>query len=205
MKVFDPEGREWAIDHRFAPWRRWVQPLALFRGGYRHYRLAPDWWLHFDDAPEARADEAEGREGGPLAKAAMGLLGAMFAVEALVMLPVYLLGGLLMLPFLLLELLGQGIAGSVALAVRRFRRAPARVDVLGWHRKQNSLASLTILKVHEDQAGPLVTELRDLFRDRVMFDPGDPDVHEALTRFGARVERHRTLLRRRSVSRSAHR
>ncbi|MFD5094946.1 hypothetical protein ACFWMR_30395 [Amycolatopsis thailandensis] len=205
MKVFDPEGREWTIDRRFAPWRRWVQPFALFKGGYRRYRLAPDWWLDFDDASEVRAVEAERRDDGALAKVATGLFGLLVVAEALVQLPVYVLLGLLLLPFLLLELLGQGIAGSVAMAVRRFRRAPGRVDVAGWHRKQNGLASLTILKVHDDLAVPLVTELRGLLRERVMFDPGDPDVREVLTRFGVRVERHRTLLRRRSVSRSAHR
>ncbi|MEV7548976.1 hypothetical protein AB0N89_05060 [Amycolatopsis sp. NPDC089917] len=205
MKVIDPEGREWAVDRRFAPWRRWVQPFAGLTGGYRHYKLTADWRIHLDDGPVARDGEPEAGASGPVAKAAMGLVGVLFAVEALAMVPVYLLLGLLLLPCLLLELLCQGVSGSVSMAVRRFRRAPVRVDVLGWHKRQSGLASLTILKVHDDLAEPLMIELCGLLRDRVMFDPGDPAVREALARFGARVERHRTLLRRRAVSRSAHR
>ncbi|AGM07851.1 hypothetical protein [Amycolatopsis keratiniphila] len=198
MKVFDPEGREWAVDRRFAPWRRWVQPFAGLAGGYRHYKLTPDWGLYLDDEPKAR-DEAE--DNGPLDKVATGAFGLLVFLEALVHVPIYLLLGLFLMPFLVLESLCQGVAGLVAMGVRRFRRAPVRVDVLAWHKKQSGLASLTILRVHDDLAGPLIIELGALVRDRVMFDPGDPAVHETLTRFGARVERHRTLLRWRAVRR----
>ncbi|GAB3726019.1 hypothetical protein GCM10027598_44370 [Amycolatopsis oliviviridis] len=202
MKVIDPEGRKWEIIRRFAPWRRWVQPFALLRGGYRHYKITADWTLYLKDLPN---DPVDRPSGGPAEKVAVGILGVVFALQSLVEFPIYLLLGLVLVPFRLLELLCQGIAGSVARAVRWFRNAPERVDVAGWNKDGTGLVSLAILKVHRELADPLAVELRGLFRDRVMFDPGDPDVREVLTRFGARVERHRTLLRRRSVSRSAHR
>ncbi|RSM61465.1 hypothetical protein DMH03_22615 [Amycolatopsis sp. WAC 01376] len=194
MKVFDLEGREWTVDRRFAPWRRWVQPIAGLTGGYRQHKLTADWKFPADDSME----EPEGEF---VHKVARGLLGTLAVVEILVHVPVYVLLGLLLLPFLALELLCQGVAGSFARIVRWFRKAPARVDVAGWHKEHRSLASLTILKVRDDLAAPLVAELSGLLRGRVMFDPGDPAVYEVLTRFDVRVERHRTLLRRRSVHR----
>ncbi|EMD28687.1 hypothetical protein [Amycolatopsis azurea] len=202
MKVIDPEGREWEINRRFAPWRRWVQPFALLRGGYRHYKITADWTLYLKDLPN---DPEDTPMGGPVEKAAYGLLGVLGLLEAVVEFLFYLLFGLVLVPVRLLELLCQGIVGSVAQAVRWFRNAPERVDVAGWNKDRTGLVSLAILKVHRELADPLAAELRGLFRDRVMFDPGDPAVREVLTRFGARVERHRTLLRRRAVSGSAHR
>ncbi|OXM54758.1 hypothetical protein [Amycolatopsis alba] len=202
MKVIDSDGRKWEIIRRFAPWRRWVQPFALLRGGYRHYKITADWTLYLKDLPNEPKDTPLG---GPVEKVALGLLGVLLFLEAAVEFLCYLLLGLVLVPFRLLELLCQGIAGSVAQAVRWFRNAPERVDVAGWNKDGTGLVSLAILKVHRELADPLAAELRGLFRDRVMFDPGDPVVREALTRFGARVERHRTLLRRRSVSGSAQR
>ncbi|MFJ8916267.1 hypothetical protein [Amycolatopsis sp. NPDC102389] len=190
MKVIDLEGREWTVDRRFAPWRRWVQPLAGLTGGYRQHKITADWAF-----PKVE------REEGSLNKVAVGLWVVVAIADTLVHLPVYLLLGLLLLPFLALELLCQGVAGAFARIVRWFRKAPARVDVAGWHKEHRSLASLTVLRVHDDLAVPLVAELSGLLRGRVRFDPSDPAVREALTRFGARVERHRTLLRRRAVHR----
>lgn len=199
MKVIDPEGREWEINRRFAPWRRWVQPFAALKGGYRHYKITADWTLYLKDLPNDREDGREGTEDGPLDKVATGLFGVLVALQALVEFPIYLLLGLVLMPIRLLEMLCQGVAGSVARAVRWFRKAPERVDVVGWNKDRTGLVSLAILKVNADLAEPLATELRGLFRDRIMFDPGDPVVHAMLTRFGARVERHRTLLRRRTA------
>ncbi|WP_181775740.1 hypothetical protein [Amycolatopsis pittospori] len=201
MKVIDPEGRKWEINRRFAPWRRWVQPFAALTGGYRRYKITADWTLYLKDLPVDR-DGREDAEDGPMSKAAGGLLAVLVLLQALVEFPVYLLLGIALVPVMVLEMLCQGVAGSVAWAIRWFRKAPERVDVAGWNKDKDGLVSLTILKVHGKLADPLTTELRDLFRDRVMFDPGDPEVHDALTRFGARAERHRTLLRRR-VARSA--
>ncbi|HET6287274.1 MAG TPA: hypothetical protein VFG15_11010 [Amycolatopsis sp.] len=198
MKVIDLEGREWTVDRRFAPWRRWVQPMAGLTGGYRQHKLTADWKFPTDDGIGEREEES-------VPKVALGLWGALATVEMLLHLPVYLLLGLLQLPVLALELLCQGVAGSFARMVRWFRKAPRRVDVAGWHKEHRSLASLTTLKVREDLATPLVAELSGLLRERVMFDPGDPAVHEVLTRFDVRVERHRTVLLRRSASGSAHR
>ncbi|WP_037306346.1 hypothetical protein [Amycolatopsis orientalis] len=198
MKVIDPEGRGWVVDRRFAPWRRWVQPFAGLTGGYRHYELTAYWKLESGDG-------VEGHEDTPVDKVLVGTVGVLVALEALVKFPVYLLLGIFLLPFLLLEMAGQAVAGSVARLVRWFRNAPARVDVAGWHKDQSGLVSLTILRVHDDLAKPLTIELCALLRERVMFDPGEPAVREALTRFGARVESHRTLLWRRSVSGSGHR
>lgn len=190
MKVFDLEGREWTVERRFAPWRRWVQPIAGLTGGYRQHKLTTDWKFPDDNSKEEP-------EGGFVHKVARGLWGTLGVVEMLVYVPL----GLLLLPFLALELLCQGVAGSFARFVRWFRKAPTRVDVAGWHKDHRSLASLTILKVRDDLAAPLVAELSGLLRGRVMFDPGDPAVYEVLTRFDVRVERHRTSLRRRSVHR----
>ncbi len=194
MKVIDPEGRQWEIIRRFAPWRRWVQPFAFLKGGYRHYKITADWTLYLKDLPD------DDSEDGPVHKAAVGLLGVVVVLQALVEFPFYLLFGLLLVPVRLLEMLAQGVAGSVAQAVRRFRKAPERVDVAGWNKDRTGLVSLAILKVHRDLADPLATELRALFRDRIMFDPGDPAVREVLTRFDVRVEKHRTLLRRRTAA-----
>jgi len=201
MKVIDSKGRKWEINRRFAPWRRWVQPFAALTGGYRHYKVTADWTLYLKDLPIGREGREDSTES-TAAKAATGLLAVVVLLQALVEFPVYLLLGIALVPVMVLEMLGQGVAGAVARAVRWFRKAPERVDVAGWNRDKDGLVSLTILKVHGKLAGPLTTELRDLFRDRVMFDPGDPEVHEMLTRFGVRVEKHRTLLRRR-VARSA--
>ncbi|KZB79434.1 hypothetical protein [Amycolatopsis regifaucium] len=198
MKVIDPEGRQWEIIRRFAPWRRWVQPFALLKGGYRHYKITADWTLYLKDLPNDRKDGHKGDEDGPVEKAVYGLLGGVLLLEGLVEGLFYLLFGLVLVPVRLLEMLGQIVAGSVAQAVRWFRKAPERVDVAGWNKDRTGLVSLAILKVHRDLADPLVVELHGLFRDRVMFDPGDPVVREVLTRFGARVVRHRTLLRRRT-------
>ncbi|WP_409496930.1 hypothetical protein [Amycolatopsis sp. cmx-11-12] len=192
MKVIDPEGREWEINRRFAPWRRWVQPFAALKGGYRHYKITADWTLYLKDLPDDREDV-------PVNKVATGLFGVVVVLQALAEFPIYLLLGIALVPIRLLEMLCQGVAGSVAQAVRWFRKAPERVDVAGWNKDRTGLVSLAILKVHGDLAEPLATELRGLFRDRIMFDPGDPVVREMLTRFGARVERHRTLLRRRTA------
>ncbi|MEV6911449.1 hypothetical protein [Amycolatopsis sp. NPDC051071] len=192
MKVNDPEGRKWEIIRRFAPWRRWVQPFAPLSGGYRHYKITADWTLYSKDLPEEHDD-------GPVHKVAVGLFGLLILLQALAEFPIYVLLGLCLVPFLLLEMLCQGVAGIVTRAVRRFRNAPERVDVAGWNKDKDGLVSLTILKVHSELAEPLATELRGLFRDRIMFDPGDPAVREVLTRFGVRVEKHRTLLRRRTV------
>lgn len=195
MKVIDPEGRVWEINRRFAPWRRWVQPFAALKGGYRHYKITADWTLYLKDLP----DDREGAEDGPVDKVATGLFGVVVVLQALAEFPIYLLLGIALVPFQLLEMLCQCVAGFAAKAVRWFRKAPERVDVAGWNKDRTGLVSLAILKVRADLAGPLATELRGLFRDRIMFDPGDPVVHEMLTRFGARVERHRTLLRRRTA------
>ncbi len=192
MKVNDPGGRKWEINRRFAPWRRWVQPFAQLRGGYRHYKITADWTLYLKDLPDDPQDE-------PGNKVAAGLLGLVVVLQALAEFPVYLLLGLCLVPFLLLEMLCQGVAGSVSRAVRRFRKAPERVDVAGWNKDGDGLVSLTILKVHRELADPLVAELHELFRDSVMFDPGNPEVREVLTRFGVRVDKHRTLLRRRTA------
>ncbi|WP_414937797.1 hypothetical protein [Amycolatopsis sp. cmx-11-51] len=181
MKVIDPEGRKWEIIHRFAPWHRWVQPFAMLTGGYRHYKMTADWTLYLKDLPED----------GPVNK--------VVGLRALVEFPFSLLFGLVLVPVRLLEMLCQGIAGSVAWAVRRIRRAPERVDVVGWNKDRTGLVSLAILKVHRHLADPLAAELCRLSRDRVLFDPGDPAVHDVLTRFGVRVEKHRTLLRRRTA------
>jgi hypothetical protein len=198
MKVIDPEGRQWEIIRRFAPWRRWVQPFALLKGGYRHYKVTADWTLYLNDLPNNPKDSRAGDENGPVEKAVYGLLGVVGLAEGLVEGLFYLLFGLVLLPVRLLEMLAQVVVGTVAQAVRRFRKAPERVDVAGWNKDRNGLVSLAILKVHGDLAGPLVAELGSLFRDRVRFDPGDPVVHDMLTRFGARVERHRTLIPRRA-------
>ncbi|AUI58080.1 hypothetical protein [Amycolatopsis sp. BJA-103] len=194
MKVIDPEGRQWEIIRRFAPWRRWVQPFAFLKGGYRHYKITADWTLYLKDLPN------DDPEDGPVNKAAVGLLGVLVFLEALVEIPFYLLFGLLLVPVRWLEMLAQGVAGSVAQTVRWFRKAPERVDVAGWNKDRTGLVSLAILKVHRDLADPLTTELRALFRDRIMFDPGDPAVREVLDRFDVRVEKHRTLLRRRTAA-----
>ncbi|MEU3623111.1 hypothetical protein BS329_32080 [Amycolatopsis coloradensis] len=199
MKVIDPEGREWEINRRFAPWRRWVQPFAILKGGYRHYEITADWTLYLKDLPNDREDSREGAEEGLVDKVATGLFGVAAALQALVEVPFSLLFGLALMPIRLLEMLCQGVAGSVAQAVRWFRKAPERVDVVGWNKDRTGLVSLAILKVHGDLAEPLATELRGLFRDRIMFDPGDPAVRGVLIRFGVRVERHRTLLRRRTA------
>ncbi|WP_410655053.1 hypothetical protein [Amycolatopsis sp. lyj-112] len=185
MKVNDPEGRQWEIDRRFAPWRRRVQPFAVFAGGYRHYRLKPD--LSFLDEAEPKSDEPPGK----LATVLMVLL-FLYGLPEIVM---YVFMAILLIPVRLLEMLCQGLAGLVSQAVRRFRKAPSRVDVLGWQKEQNGLASLTILKVPDGLVAPLVAELGGLLRGRTAFDPGEPAVREVLTRMGARVERHRTLLR----------
>ncbi|MBB5857304.1 hypothetical protein ACFQ05_30850 [Amycolatopsis umgeniensis] len=196
MKVIDPEGRKWEIIRRFAPWRRWVQPFAVLNRGYQHYKITADWTLYLKDLPNEPVDEPMD---GPGDKVAVGLLAAFAFLEALVEIPFRLLFGLVLVPVRWLEMLVQGVAGSVAQAVRWFRKAPERVDVVGWNKDRTGLVSLAILKVHRDLADPLAAELHALFRDRIMFDPGDPAVHEVLTRFGVRVEKHRTLLRRRTA------
>ncbi len=195
MKVIDPEGRKWEIDRRFAPWRRWVQPFAGLTGGYRHYRLTPDWGLLHDQERLMSRREKEKEEESSGWVATLG--GVLLLLSGIPEFVGYLLLAILLVPFMLLEMLCQGVAGLISEVVRLFRKAPARVDVVGWYKDQSGLASITILKVPDSLAETLERELAGLLRQRIMLDPGDPPVRELLERTGTRVERHRTLLRRR--------
>lgn len=197
MKVTDLEGRQWEIDRRFAPWRRWIQPFAWLTGRYRRYRLAPAWefmhgqeWLVSPKKPKKQDEKMSGWE---------IALSAVLVVQGIPELVVYLLVAIVLVPFMLLEMLCQGVAGLVSEAVRVFRKAPVRIDAIGWHKQDGKLASITILKVPGSLAETLQRELVGLVRWRSMVDPGDPPVRELLERTGTRVERHRTLLRRPSV------
>ncbi|WP_344425641.1 hypothetical protein [Amycolatopsis minnesotensis] len=211
MRTRDAGGREWELSRRLSPWRRVIQPINLAFGRYRRYQVVPIGGAEETPRERARRERAiraserrEIREGMMdrggwwlLAWPALALwqliAGFCSTVADRASQWFRVVSAVVLLPFALVELIAQLLAGGVLLLARAIGMARSRVDVLAHPQHFEAVHSLTVLSVAGfGAAGKLVEALRQhLARTNQPFEPAkDQYLAGMLAHFGATVEQH---------------
>ncbi|MFC3453712.1 hypothetical protein [Amycolatopsis speibonae] len=171
MRVADPEGGEWLIVRRFAPWLRRVRPFAIVTESERYREVS--FTRHRGRSAEKERLSFE------------DLLVMAFVLA-------YTAGfALLLSPFLLAELAAWTVTGAVLWLARLTGLVRARVDLIAPPPAERSLAPVRVLLVPRTAAVRLTGELTTLIETTPDFDPeNEPRVRKLFSATGARVERH---------------
>lgn len=211
VRTRDAGGREWELSRRLSPWRRIIQPINLAFGRYRRYQVVPIGGV--EETPRQRkrreragraAERREIREGmmdrggwwllAWPALALWQLITGFFSTVAYRSGQWFrVISAVVLLPFALVELIAQLLAGGVLLLARVTGMARSRVDVLAHPEHFEAVHSLTVLSVAGfGAAGKLVEALQQhLTRTNQPFEPAkDQYLAGMLAHFGARVEQH---------------
>jgi hypothetical protein len=211
VRVKDTGGYSWVITRRLSPWRRKVQPVNYAFGRYHRFRVVPLGGVEESARAVAKRERVQRREDRRRRLLDMEDRGGFWLLLFPVLLAVNtfataisrtsweirtkgkFLIGILLLPFALVELLAQLIAGGALLLARVTGMARSRVDVLAEDKEIADLHSLTVLTLPGfSAAGELVSALAQqrAKADRP-FDPRqDPELGAMFGHFKVRVEEH---------------